>query len=147
MFNQIGSLFLPPHSYRLSWVTAGAMFLLGVCSVVENVRFPLAAGPPLTYFVHNQHFYFLWKAHQRRRSPRHAAYKELWHGVISSGHSPSADVRKQSHSCRWNRTLCNSTRGDAPCPADFSSRGCLIYSNVTHFGLLTFLINGSKTRY
>lgn len=37
--------------------------------------------------------------------------KELWHRVISSGHSPSAHVRKQSHSCRWDFALCNSIRG------------------------------------
>lgn len=45
--------------------------------------------------------------------------KELWHRVISSGHSPSADVRKQSHSCRWDLVLCNSIRGAAYQPADW----------------------------
>lgn len=71
-------------------------------------------------------FYFLWKAHRRQCSLRHAACKELWHGVISAGHSPSADVGKESHSCRWSRVLCNSTRATVSCPADFASRGSLI---------------------
>lgn len=120
--------FFPSASFihRYNWVTV-------VHSGVWMWRVPLHRGqgewkvsPDWRTTTHIVAFYFLWKAHRRQCSLWHAACKELWHGVISAGHSPSADVGKETHSCRWRRVLCNSTRATVPCPADFPSRGSLI---------------------
>lgn len=94
---------LPPHSFRLSRATIGvAMSFLSdhSCSVTASLRgvwgFPhtsalLTISTPIR------------EAQQLQRSD--TSGKELWHRVISPGHSPSADVREQSYSCRWDFVL------------------------------------------
>ena len=70
--------------------------LLGCCVSAGSARFPptptLCSQSALPFYERRS------SCSARSDTPG----KELWHGVISSGHTPSADVRKQSHSCRWN---------------------------------------------
>lgn len=78
---------------------------LSLCEVYPHCH------PPSTPTLFTQSaFPILWAAHQERSVGMDTPGKELWHGVISSGCPPSADVRKQIHSCRWDFVLRNSVR-------------------------------------
>lgn len=131
--------------HRYNWVTVVQSGVWMWCVPLRRGQGEWKVSPGWRTTTHIVAFYFLWKAHRRQCSLRHDACKELWHRVISAGHSPSADVGKESHSCRWRRLLCNSTRATVPCPADFPLTWIFNYLNATFFGLLIALINGSES--
>lgn len=108
---------LLPHSFRHEW---GMSFMLNhSCSLAASLwgvwGFPSLPGCP-TPTLCSQSALLFYERLTSCTASSDTLGKELWHRVISPGHVPSADVRKQSHSCRWNFALHKSIRGAVQFP-------------------------------
>lgn len=111
---------LLPHLFRLRWVTIRWNEVLPWSLLLCEER-EVSPSPPdhHTPTLCSQSVLLFYERHTSCSVRFDTSVKELWHRVISSGHSPSADVRKQSHSCGWNSVLCDSIRGAAPTQETF----------------------------
>lgn len=94
-FNQIGFCCLI-HPDLAESQSTGVRFLLVHCGGVWG--FPGRRTPPHIPTLGSQSVPLFYERHSSCGVGFDTSGKDLWRRVISSGHSPSADVRKPSHS-------------------------------------------------